>query len=704
MPYTSTDNVIAELAAGKSWRADFVKTYVGGTQVVGNWNDMSQSTGNPCQSLLGNIVPNYDFATSYYPWVLTTVSWAYTPATHLLTRTPNADYATSFAQVTLRMAAGCYYMVTFTTSGMAGTGLQPVLGGTAGTARTTNATFREILLCGTTDKLLKFQAPSGTGGGTIDLVSVQPVVGGFVPMNDLNEGALWHGGDVYSPNNDTKHLINFGAYAYGANTVPSVLMLVDVLGVYPRVPTGLTALTTSTLTGSDSFTSGILDDCQDAWNEEAIANVTSTLVVKSTESIPGGSANLNCCKFAITDTFATGKICDEVVNAALNSYPYQYSRWVYMWVRSSINLAAGDISFCTDENAALASSQDVLLPAITANTWTRVRLDVSAIAVADKDTVISIGFKAINDKNLTYSLYVDDVRFAVADYVIQNGTFTGSEAGWTLGANWAYNSNTVKRTANVSITTLSQTLLPVTQKCPYRITFDIVGRSAGTVTVSLGGGTASAARSTDGTYEEIVTCGTTNYSIVFTPDGTFDGAIDNVICTALVPRSDETTSTFGGGVRMYYVLDGTLTNGTGATTTAIQYTNQDGTQNRWNGATINQLVSDVQSHLPHSGTGAGKFGPFIPLQANDYGIRSIDRVQFSGAGNQADGAMTFVLCKPIASIPLTTLYVTAERDLLNMLPSLPRVRDGACLMFIWYSGAAAAAGVSVAGYLDFGWS
>jgi hypothetical protein len=700
MAIATYDQLIAALAAGQTWRSDFVKTYVGGTQVVGNWNDMSQSTGNPCQSLLGNIVPNYDFATSFYPWTVGS-NWAYTPATHLMTRTANADFATGLLTCELRMTAGCYYMVTYTISGAAGTGLQVTLGGTAGTARTTSATFREILICGTTNKLISFAAVSGTGAGTVDLVSVQPVVGGLVPMNDSNEGALYCGGDA--PAGDTKHLINFGAYAYGANTVPSVLMLVDVLGVYPRVPTGLTALTTSTLTGADSYTAGILDSCQDAWNEEAIANVTSTLVVKATEGIAGGSANLNCCKFAITDTFATGKICDEVVAAALNSYAYQYSRYVYMWVRSSINLAAGDISFCTDENAALASSQDVLLPAITANTWTRVRLDVSAIAVADKDAVVSIGLKAINDKNLTYSLYVDDVRYATPDYVIQNGTFTGAATGWTLGANWAYRSNDIERTASASITNAEQTLLPVVQKCPYRVTFDIANRSAGSVTVSLGGGTASAAKDVDGTYEVVVTCGTTNYTLAFIPDATFDGRIDNVICQPLIPRSDETTAGFGGGNRMYYVLDGALTNGTGATTTIVEYTNQAGVAGRTNGATINQLISDVQSHLPHSGTGAGKFGPFIPLQAGDYGIRSIDRVQFSGQGNQADGAMTFVVCKPIASIPLTTLYVTSERDLLNMLPSLPRVRDGACLMFIWYSGAAAAAGVSVAGYLDFVW-
>jgi hypothetical protein len=600
------------------------------------------------------------------------------------------------------MTAGCYYMVTFTTLTTVGTGLQVSLGGTLGTARTTDATFREIILCGTTDKLISFKAVSATGGGNIDLVSVQPVVGGFIPYNDSQEGALYCGGDV-TP--DTKHLVNFGAYAYGTNTVPAILMLVDVLGVYPRVPTGLVANTINTLTGSDSYTQGILDDCQDDWNEQTPANTAHSLVNKVTEGVTGGSANLSCVKLTISnDTFATGIVASEVVNAELNSYAYRYSRYIYAWVRSTINLDAGDISFCTDETASIASSQDVLLPALVANTWTRVRLDVSAVALTDKDLVISIGMKVVVDKNQAFSVYWDDVRYSTPDYVIQNGTFTGAATGWATNGTWAYRSNDVERTAGADGLTLEQTLLPVSQKCPYRVTFDIANRSAGSVTVSLGGGTASAAKSTDGTYEVVLTCGTTNYTLAFLPDATFNGRIDNVICTPMIPRADETQSYYGGGVRMYYVLDGVLTNGTGATTTNIQYTNQAGVENRWIGATVNQLISDVQSHLPHSGTGAGKFGPFLPLQAGDYGIRSIDRVQFTGQGNQADGAMSFVVCKPIASIPLTTLYVTAERDLMNMLPSLPRVRDGACLMFLLYSSAGALAGVSYAGYMDFAWS
>jgi hypothetical protein len=112
-------------------------------------------------------------------------------------------------------------------------------------------------------------------------------------------------------------------------------------------------------------------------------------------------------------------------------------------------------------------------------------------------------------------------------------------------------------------------------------------------------------------------------------------------------------------------------------------------------------ASDVVSHIPHSGVGAGKYGPFIPLAAGDYGIQKADLFQFSAAQATADAAVDLIVCKQLASIPLTTAFVAAERDLMNQLPSLPRVRDGACLMFLHHSGAVTASGTAFMGYVDF---
>jgi hypothetical protein len=36
MGFTSIDNFISEVSAGKTWRQDFIKLYAGGTAVAGN--------------------------------------------------------------------------------------------------------------------------------------------------------------------------------------------------------------------------------------------------------------------------------------------------------------------------------------------------------------------------------------------------------------------------------------------------------------------------------------------------------------------------------------------------------------------------------------------------------------------------------------------------------------------------------------------
>lgn len=105
--------------------------------------------------------------------------------------------------------------------------------------------------------------------------------------------------------------------------------------------------------------------------------------------------------------------------------------------------------------------------------------------------------------------------------------------------------------------------------------------------------------------------------------------------------------------------------------------------------------------IDHSGTGAGKYGPFIPLQAGDAGVRSIQSVQYSATRTSGAGAV--VLCKPLLTLPMTTIGVAAERDLLNQIPSLPRVYDGACLQWLMYAGAATPVNSAFYGHIDFGW-
>jgi hypothetical protein len=103
----------------------------------------------------------------------------------------------------------------------------------------------------------------------------------------------------------------------------------------------------------------------------------------------------------------------------------------------------------------------------------------------------------------------------------------------------------------------------------------------------------------------------------------------------------------------------------------------------------------------YSGTGAGKYGPFLPLAAGDAGVQRVDSVTLSVS--YVSGEFDIVLCRPLLTLPITTLGVACERDLVNQLPSLPRIYDGACLNWLIYNGANTPTNSAIAGHLDVAW-
>ena len=92
----------------------------------------------------------------------------------------------------------------------------------------------------------------------------------------------------------------------------------------------------------------------------------------------------------------------------------------------------------------------------------------------------------------------------------------------------------------------------------------------------------------------------------------------------------------------------------------------------------------------------------VPLQAGDSGIRSVQSINLSVS--YVSGVLNLVLCKPLLTLPITTLGVTAERDLVNQFASMPRIYDGACLAWLMLAGAATPVGTPLSGHLEFGWN
>lgn len=126
--------------------------------------------------------------------------------------------------------------------------------------------------------------------------------------------------------------------------------------------------------------------------------------------------------------------------------------------------------------------------------------------------------------------------------------FTGtvdnvSVTAWVLGTGWTTDGTTAIATGAIS-TALSQTTNPlfqIVQGQAYLVTYTTT-RSAGSITVSLGG-TAGAARSTAATFAEVIIAGSTQ-AISFGTSG-FTGTVDNVTITPAASVPGDATTGLG---------------------------------------------------------------------------------------------------------------------------------------------------------------
>ena len=155
----------------------------------------------------------------------------------------------------------------------------------------------------------------------------------------------------------------------------------------------------------------------------------------------------------------------------------------------------------------------------------------------------------------------------------------------------------------------------------------------------------------------------------------------------------------GAGVRAF--LSARATTGATAHNLAYSYQDQDDVASV-NPFTVACTASAIVPHIVHSGTAANNYGPVLPLAQGDRGIRRFNSVQLSAASGTASTA-ALVLARPLLNLTLGVASLVTEKDLLNQVPSLPRVPDGACLAWLLGAGAAVAASTTFAGHAEFVW-
>lgn len=216
---------------------------------------------------------------------------------------------------------------------------------------------------------------------------------------------------------------------------------------------------------------------------------------------------------------------------------------------------------------------------------------------------------------------------------------------------------------------------------------------------------------TTGTLPTGLTAGTDYWTVrVSSTSSRVATSLADAFAGIVVPYTDAGTGTHtmsiqipryldGRGCRMFITARSTL--GSTAHNIAYTYTNDDGLT-RSNPVTVAGTASAIVPHLVHSGTAANNYGPFLPLASGDFGVTKVNTIQLSAASGSASTAAVVVV-RPLVSITLGVAGLMVEKDLLNQVPSLPRVIDNACLGFLLGTNAATAAATTFAGHIETIW-
>ena len=256
----------------------------------------------------------------------------------------------------------------------------------------------------------------------------------------------------------------------------------------------------------------------------------------------------------------------------------------------------------------------------------------------------------------------------------QSDTFT-ADAGtdictWTSTANIPSNILTGTRVRLTTTTTLPAGLATATDYYVIRLS---------DTTFSLA---TSYANAVAGTAINITDAGTGTHTV-----------------TWLLPRY-----TNGAGLNAIFFNPASTALGAGTPNLSLDYTNSAQVASH---ATPTVLpigkTAATNSHILYTGaTGTGKYNYTVPLQAGDSGIAEINSIRNSTS--YVSGSYSVALVKEITRFPLSVLGLSAERNLVYEMPSLPRIYDGAALYFLVGSGVATPANSAFSGHLEFIWN
>lgn len=166
--------------------------------------------------------------------------------------------------------------------------------------------------------------------------------------------------------------------------------------------------------------------------------------------------------------------------------------------------------------------------------------------------------------------------------------------------------------------------------------------------------------------------------------------------------------TSGDGVRAYFSSTVGLTQS--LVSASVSYTNQDGVSGRTSNfyvisstQTSNDVCNVTTSGQANYGEGNTFASPFLPLQGNDRGMRSIQSITFNAS---ASSYVNVVLCYPLLNSPISTgvFYRDGYRfDMMNHLGLPQPIRTDAAINFLTSQSSSFTYPSRFRGLLEFVW-
>ena len=166
-----------------------------------------------------------------------------------------------------------------------------------------------------------------------------------------------------------------------------------------------------------------------------------------------------------------------------------------------------------------------------------------------------------------------------------------------------------------------------------------------------------------------------------------------VITMTPISNTAANVDRYANGVGLRAFVGAIAAMGANAPTMQLTYTNDAGTTGRVTTAGCVSTASAGNGTVLNSGNAANKYGPFLPLQGNDTGIRDLESLAWGGTAH-ASGSVIVGLCKPLVAmpIPVPSSGIFNVFDYVNTLPSFPRLKDGCNLSFLFFNTGATTSG------------